>query len=154
MTTRCGFIKNSQIKEDDVKKNTQQDIVEIAGKIQQQLFSLERKIDILLNRPSAGPSQAQFNQPRRDDRQRQGRDFRQRNMYKIICADCNKECEIPFKPRPDRPVYCRDCFSRRKNSGNLFKPRQENTIIERDFTAEKPSSKKKKSFGRKKKARR
>ncbi|MCK5451357.1 MAG: hypothetical protein KAI70_06295, partial [Candidatus Omnitrophica bacterium] len=26
-----------------------------------------------------------------------------------------KECEVPFKPRDDRPVYCKDCFSKRKN---------------------------------------
>ena len=38
-----------------------------------------------------------------------------REMHKAICAECNKECEVPFKPRDDRPVYCKDCFSKRKN---------------------------------------
>ena len=35
-------------------------------------------------------------------------------MHKAICADCKKECSLPFKPSGDRPVYCQDCFSRRK----------------------------------------
>jgi CxxC-x17-CxxC domain-containing protein len=31
-------------------------------------------------------------------------------MFKAICATCNKSCDIPFKPTNDRPVYCSDCF--------------------------------------------
>ena len=38
----------------------------------------------------------------------------QREMFKATCADCKKECEVPFKPSGDRPVYCKDCFSKRK----------------------------------------
>lgn len=41
---------------------------------------------------------------------------RPREMHKATCADCGKECEVPFKPSGDRPVYCRDCFSKRKQS--------------------------------------
>ena len=40
-----------------------------------------------------------------------------REMHKAVCAECKKECEVPFKPSRDRPVYCRDCFSKRKDSG-------------------------------------
>jgi len=40
-----------------------------------------------------------------------------REMHKATCADCQKECEVPFKPSGDRPVYCRDCFSKRKSEG-------------------------------------
>ena len=40
-----------------------------------------------------------------------------REMHKATCAECKKECEVPFKPREDRPVYCKDCFSKRKDSG-------------------------------------
>ncbi len=38
----------------------------------------------------------------------------QREMFKVTCSDCKKECEVPFKPSGDRPVYCKDCFSKRK----------------------------------------
>jgi CxxC-x17-CxxC domain-containing protein len=44
-------------------------------------------------------------------------DNRPREMHKATCADCNKECEVPFKPSGDRPVYCKDCFSKRKDGG-------------------------------------
>ncbi len=40
-----------------------------------------------------------------------------REMFKAVCADCQKECEVPFKPSGDRPVYCKDCFSKRKGGG-------------------------------------
>ncbi|MBF0494054.1 MAG: hypothetical protein HQL28_02845 [Candidatus Omnitrophica bacterium] len=45
--------------------------------------------------------------------------FRSKQYYKAVCADCKKECEVPFKPSGDRPVYCKDCFSKRKNGGTL-----------------------------------
>ena len=35
---------------------------------------------------------------------------RNRQMYPVTCAKCGKETEVPFEPRGDRPVYCRDCF--------------------------------------------
>lgn len=37
-----------------------------------------------------------------------------KEMHKAVCADCGNECEVPFKPSGDRPVYCRDCFSKHK----------------------------------------
>ena len=41
----------------------------------------------------------------------------QREMFKATCAECKKECEVPFKPSGDRPVYCRECFAKRKAGG-------------------------------------
>jgi CxxC-x17-CxxC domain-containing protein len=43
-----------------------------------------------------------------------GSGFGPRQMYKAVCADCGKECEVPFKPAEGRPVYCRDCYSKHK----------------------------------------
>jgi len=37
-----------------------------------------------------------------------------REMHKAVCADCGNECEVPFKPSGDKPVYCKDCFNKRK----------------------------------------
>lgn len=37
-----------------------------------------------------------------------------REMHKATCNECNTECEVPFKPTEDKPVYCRDCY-RKKN---------------------------------------
>ncbi len=38
----------------------------------------------------------------------QGRPERQ--MYDVICDGCGRPTQVPFQPRGDRPVYCRDCF--------------------------------------------
>ena len=37
-----------------------------------------------------------------------------RQMYQVVCADCKKNTEVPFKPG-DRPVYCKECFAARKS---------------------------------------
>ncbi len=36
----------------------------------------------------------------------------QREMYDAVCANCGQATQVPFLPRGDRPVYCRDCFAR------------------------------------------
>ena len=44
----------------------------------------------------------------------QSRSFGPREMHKAVCSDCGKECEVPFKPSGDRPVYCKECFMKRR----------------------------------------
>jgi len=45
-------------------------------------------------------------------------DNRDRVMYKAVCAECGKTCEVPFRPSGDKPVYCSSCFeSKRKTDG-------------------------------------
>jgi len=39
---------------------------------------------------------------------------RPRETFIATCAQCGKETDLPFKPRGDRPVYCRACFTARK----------------------------------------
>jgi len=39
----------------------------------------------------------------------------QREMFQATCSTCGKVAEVPFKPRGDKPVYCRDCFSSRQS---------------------------------------
>ncbi|TCS80025.1 zinc-ribbon domain containing protein [Pectinatus cerevisiiphilus] len=34
-----------------------------------------------------------------------------RKMYNVVCAKCGQETQVPFEPKSDRPVYCRDCFN-------------------------------------------
>jgi len=34
-----------------------------------------------------------------------------RQMFKVNCADCGVETEVPFEPRGDKPVYCREHFA-------------------------------------------
>ena len=37
-----------------------------------------------------------------------------RQMYPAVCAECGKECEVPFEPREGRPVYCSECYNKTK----------------------------------------
>ncbi|MCX5657631.1 MAG: hypothetical protein NTZ48_05360 [Candidatus Omnitrophica bacterium] len=119
------------------------DIRNLVDKIQQQLASLERKIDTLINRPSERPFEGKhfskpfqrFDNSSRHDRGRQGSDYRERSFTKAICAECNKECEVPFKPSGDRPVYCKECFSKRKPDDSFY-GRRDNRPREGGFVRE------------------
>ena len=35
-----------------------------------------------------------------------------RQMFKAVCSNCGKDCEVPFKPTGEKPVYCSDCFAK------------------------------------------
>lgn len=60
---------------------------------------------------------------REDDFNRKGGE--RPKMYKAICDSCGKECELPFKPMNDKPVYCSQCFSNRSKRGeNKFDRRE------------------------------
>lgn len=39
-----------------------------------------------------------------------GGNFGPRESFEITCAECGKTDTVPFKPRGDRPVYCREHF--------------------------------------------
>lgn len=46
-----------------------------------------------------------------------GDGFRPREMVKgnWKCAECGVEItELPFEPAADRPIYCRDCWSKKR----------------------------------------
>jgi CxxC-x17-CxxC domain-containing protein len=34
----------------------------------------------------------------------------ERTMYDAICSQCGVATQVPFSPRPDKPVYCQDCY--------------------------------------------
>jgi len=108
-----------------MKKRLQNDsdIVAVMTKVQEQLAVLDRKLDAFMTkslkelaealaaakpapRPHVPPP-AQSN-PRPNDRPG-------RQMYAVVCFDCGKDTEIPFKPTGDRPVYCKECFTKRKS---------------------------------------
>lgn len=46
-----------------------------------------------------------------------GTDQLGRQLYNVKCADCGKQTQVPFKPSGDRPVYCRDCYMKRRGTG-------------------------------------
>ena len=50
--------------------------------------------------------------------------YQKRRMYDVshlnlTCADCGAEIkELPFEPKDDRPVYCRECARKRRPQNN------------------------------------
>jgi CxxC-x17-CxxC domain-containing protein len=40
----------------------------------------------------------------------------QREMFRTTCSSCGGPAEVPFQPRGDKPVYCRDCFQQQRSA--------------------------------------
>ena len=39
-----------------------------------------------------------------------------REMHTVTCTECGQQGEVPFMPRGDKPVYCKDCFAKSRNA--------------------------------------
>jgi CxxC-x17-CxxC domain-containing protein len=62
------------------------------------------------------------------------RDFGDKPMFQATCAECKKQCEVPFRPSGERPVYCKDCFSTKDRA-----PGAGGDFGKRDFSRERPA---------------
>ena len=40
------------------------------------------------------------------------------DMHSAKCSECGNACEVPFRPTGEKPVYCSDCFRRRRNENS------------------------------------
>ena len=38
----------------------------------------------------------------------------ERESFEAVCAECGVTTTLPFKPKGDRPVYCRYCYRSKK----------------------------------------
>jgi len=108
--------KIKKSKKSSVSSRGKPDVAFLIDKMQQQLVFLEKKIDTLISQSSNQPSRRHFEE-RRFSKPRDS--FGERSLNQAICAECGRNCEVPFKPRDDRPVYCRDCFSKRQGGGSF-----------------------------------
>ncbi len=61
--------------------------------------------------PSRSFRNSRYERPSRD---RYSRDERKPEMHTVTCGDCGDECQIPFEPKFNRPVYCSKCFQKNK----------------------------------------
>ena len=37
-----------------------------------------------------------------------------REIFEVVCAGCGTVTTVPFEPRPDRAVYCKECYLKRR----------------------------------------
>lgn len=76
-----------------------------------------------------GDRRGGFGGGRRDDRggdrRGGGRDFDRSEMFSATCAECNKSCEVPFKPTGEKPVFCKDCFDAKRNESGFSRERND-----------------------------
>jgi len=61
--------------------------------------------------PSRSFRNSRYERPSQD---RYPRDERKPEMHTVTCSDCGDECQIPFEPKFNRPVYCSECFAKNK----------------------------------------
>lgn len=53
----------------------------------------------------------------RDNRKSKNRPAANDGNYKGVCDECQGVAIVPFKPRSDRPLYCRSCFLQQRRTG-------------------------------------
>lgn len=62
------------------------------------------------------------NEPRRcpecraAKRRERGGSNQPRQMFTVTCAECGAETTVPFEPKEGRPVYCKECYAKKKNA--------------------------------------
>ncbi len=56
-----------------------------------------------------------FGDRRGGDRGRGGFAGGDRTMHHAVCSNCGRDCEVPFLPTNNKPVYCSDCFEKMGN---------------------------------------
>ncbi len=115
------------------KSSKNADSTAVIIQIQEQLAALDQKFDAFINksltdiagvlaaqkastsRPVQAPPSAPILQPQLSNG---------RPKFAIVCYQCGKDSELPFKPAHGRPVYCPECFAIRK-AGNAPKTNNE-----------------------------
>lgn len=55
-----------------------------------------------------------------------------KDFFDVVCDKCGRDCQVPFKPTGNKPVYCSDCF--RKNESPRDSPRSSPRDGPREFS--------------------
>lgn len=69
-------------------------------------------------------SDASYDRPRERSPSRFSRDTdrparQPLEMHPAICDQCGRECQLPFQPTRNKPVYCSDCFRSKDDAPTL-----------------------------------
>lgn len=54
--------------------------------------------------------------PDRGGREEGGRSM----MFEAVCSQCQRDCQVPFRPNGRKPVLCSTCFGKQVSSGASF----------------------------------
>jgi CxxC-x17-CxxC domain-containing protein len=42
-------------------------------------------------------------------------------MHDVTCDKCGKECQVPFRPSGDKPVFCSNCYEKQEGNSRARK---------------------------------
>jgi CxxC-x17-CxxC domain-containing protein len=110
------------------------DLVTVMAKVAERLEGMENKLEQVIRQNSAisaamahtgqyvqrvepshnGHEHKSEHPHSNQNHSQQNHNRHDRVMYNAICADCRRECEVPFKPTGERPVFCKECWAKRK----------------------------------------
>lgn len=76
------------------------------------------------DRRSSGRSSDRPGRFRERDFDRPGRSF-DKEKFTVNCDKCGEECEVPFKPTMNKPVYCSSCFRKNEKQDSRSESRYE-----------------------------
>ena len=138
------------------------DVAQTLAQIQEQLASLDKKLETFINKSLTDIAQALAAQktavaprhlPAPSAPFRPQEQQNRRPMFAVVCFECGKDTQIPFKPAPGRSVYCPACFAKRRTANISAKANPEvKSVAPTAVKAPEPAPKqKKKSSAAKKK---
>lgn len=67
-----------------------------------------------------------------------GRPGGRSTLFKTTCDKCKNECEVPFRPTGEKPVFCNNCFGKDGDMKSSFRkeaPRSFDRPFKKDFDA-------------------
>lgn len=108
------------------KLKNKNDVAGMMVQIQEQLAVMNEKLDSFMTKSLTELAQAMAAakpvvrtaptapQTQGPVRPTQHKFLNQRQMYAVVCYECGKDAELPFKPSGDRPVFCPECFAARR----------------------------------------
>lgn len=77
-----------------------------------------------------------------DSRKFVKRDLGTKQKFDAVCADCRKDCQVPFRPTGKHDVFCDNCFRNKKGDENP------DYNSKKSFSRERNSFEKRNSFER------
>ena len=161
------------------------DVTVMMVQIQEQLAAMDQKLDSFMTKSltelaqamaasKPAPARPQASAPAHSNVSPRPSQHQGRPMFSVICFDCGNDCEVPFKPNGNRPIYCRECFAKRKaghasntrphqryltpegeptpTHGRAKTPSRNRVVVKRKPAAKKRSTAKKKPAGKRKSA--
>lgn len=105
------------------KAKRNNDVADVMVQIQEQLAQMNQKLDSFMTKSLTELAEARAASRPVVIRPAVAQTFArpsqhnyppQRTMYAVVCFECGKDTELPFKPNGNRPVYCRECFALKK----------------------------------------